>query len=720
MADIGLRIALGAAFILLASPAAASAQVGVGHSGWYWGNPLPQGNSLAAVELTGSRAYAAGAFGTVLRSDDAGMSWTGIATGITVDLSRIAVIDSDSFVIGGGCSLRRSDDGGQTFRRLRFTPSELRCASPLRAFSFPSATVGYLLLQSGAVLRTTDGGQTFSERAAVPGTHAAGGAFEAADVAFSGDEVGVAASKSGAIYRTGVAADSWRQVAAAPRVPNGLHFASQAIAYAVGEGNLLLRSEDGGTTWTSRALSGAPSSSLTRIRCAGTETCLISTAAGDRLLRTTNGGASAAAVSPSTQKVFAAAVAQGGRAIAVGETGVTALSRDHGATFQPAGGQAPGAFNSVRAASPSTAYASGEDGRLARTTDAGRSWSALKVPTPDRVQDVSFPTAEVGFAVDSAERAFRTDDGGASWRPLNTGGAGRLRAVLALDTGRVLLIGVRGVWLSRSGGARFAAVRSPAVRGRVLSDVDRAGTALVAWAPTRLVYSLSGGRSWRRIRRPPRPRRYIRAVDFVGPRTGFLVRRDGRLWKTRNRGRTWQLLSAVGADARRIAFDSSGSGFVVPADYEDTGQGGYVLRTSDGGRSFRPQLVSAVDVESLAVSGPSAFGLAATGDLFATTTGGDLGHPSILSIRASRRSLRGSGRVRIDGRLTPHEGGEIVRVAMRSSGGWSSQSVEVAADGTFTTSWRVRRTSVFVAQWRGDHDHAGDGTAALKVRVGRR
>ena len=57
---------------------------------------------------------------------------------------------------------------------------------------------------------------------------------------------------------------------------------------------------------------------------------------------------------------------------------------------------------------------------------------------------------------------------------------------------------------------------------------------------------------------------------------------------------------------------------------------------------------------------------------------------------------------------------------MRASGGWATKTAEVAADGRFTTAWRVRRNSVFVAQWHGDDDRAGDGTPALRVRVHRR
>src|SRR4029450_11136464 len=92
-----------------------------------WGDPSPQGNDLRSVEFIGNRGYAAGKFGTLLRSDDAGASWAGLSTGTMQDLLRVRVIDADSIVIAGGCVVRRSDDAGQTFTRLPWTASDQRC-----------------------------------------------------------------------------------------------------------------------------------------------------------------------------------------------------------------------------------------------------------------------------------------------------------------------------------------------------------------------------------------------------------------------------------------------------------------------------------------------------------------------------------------------------------------------------------------------------------------
>ena len=71
MKRLGLAGALVcAAGFLAALPGLASASVQVGSSGWQWGNPLPQGNAVRAMSFAGATGYAAGDFGTLLRTTD--------------------------------------------------------------------------------------------------------------------------------------------------------------------------------------------------------------------------------------------------------------------------------------------------------------------------------------------------------------------------------------------------------------------------------------------------------------------------------------------------------------------------------------------------------------------------------------------------------------------------------------------------------------------------
>src|SRR5204862_1226897 len=70
-----------AAALLVVFATASAASVRVPLSGWYWGNPAPQGNALKAVDFTGGLGYAVGTAGTALRSDDGGRTRVGLATG---------------------------------------------------------------------------------------------------------------------------------------------------------------------------------------------------------------------------------------------------------------------------------------------------------------------------------------------------------------------------------------------------------------------------------------------------------------------------------------------------------------------------------------------------------------------------------------------------------------------------------------------------------------
>jgi photosystem II stability/assembly factor-like uncharacterized protein len=406
---------------------AQAADVSVGHSGWNWGNPQPQGHTLHTVEFAGARGYAAGDFGTLLRTDDGGATWTATPTGTTVSIDRLRVVDANTLVIGSGCLLRRSDDGGTSFRRLRFTSSETDCSAPVTSFHFPTAQVGYLLLSDGSVVRTANGGSSFSGRQALPGTqvtHPNGAVATPADIFFTDSNTGFAITRGptgGAIYRTSDGANTWVQQGASAQTLTGIFFADPMVGYAVGTANTVLKTTDGGMTWNPKAVAAdVPPSDLVSIRCATAMSCLISTAAGDRLLRTTDGGATITALTPSTRKIFAAAFSSPSIALAVGELGATVRSANADAAsplFTPVGDDPlDGTFSRLRASSEAIVHAPGRSGRLALSTDGGRHWGVVRVPTSENLLDVWFVDASHGFVLDETGKAQRTDDGAAQHR----------------------------------------------------------------------------------------------------------------------------------------------------------------------------------------------------------------------------------------------------------------------------------------------------------------
>ena len=704
---------------------AASAPVRTSHSGWTWGAPRPQGNELRAIDFAGGRGYAVGEFGTVLRTDDGGVNWAGVRTALTDDLTKLRVIDADTFVAGGGCTLVRSTDGGTTLRRLRFNPSAT-CDSPLAAMQFVGRDVGYLVRADGSVLRTDDGGQRFASRAGLPPN--SGGPPN--DAWFTSADSGVVTTGTdtlGRIYRTTDSGNNWTEVATSGAV-RGLNFVTGAIGYAVGQ-NAVLRTDDGGATWKSVLVPDAP---LRTVRCADEQHCVV-TSIGNLLMYTDDGFKSLkpAGLQPCPTCDAAPAIALGAtaasyasstRAVAVGRRNDVLTSDNAGRTYTPRGDTLPGAYTRLRLTSPSTVFAPGSGGSVARTTDSGTTWTRVGAPTNNDVVDVSFPSSDLGYAVDSEGAVFRTDNGGGSWAILGDSGV-RPRAITASGDGNVvMLFGPRGIRRSANGGANFDPVESPVVANAELDDVDRAEGVIYAHGTRALVFSTNEGQSWTAMRRPGRSS--IVEIDFVDRRSGYVLAADGRVWKTTNRGGTWvELLSVGQTDAYELAFGDRSSGYLAINDFAGL-TAGWVLHTSDGGASWRPQLVSKSVLGSgagplAAAPGDVAYALVPTSDMFATGTGGDAAAPSTLSLSTRTPRLRRKAKVRVDGRLAPAALRATVEVATRELGSnrWRRQLVQVRSDGTFATSWTVKRSSVFVAQWAGDQALNGDGSPALRVTV---
>ncbi len=713
---------------MLATAAPAQAAVDVGQSGWSWGSPRPQGNDLAAIDFaSGGRGYAAGAFGTLLKTEDAGATWSGIPTGRQTDFSELQALGPDAFVAGGGCTLRRSDDGGRTLKRLPFAASEANCPAPLAALSFASPQAGTLVLADGTVLRTDDGGQTFSRRTALPGTRAAGASGFPRDVVFATADAGLASvspGPGGEILRTADGGATWTSVLVAPAGLRTLHLAPGGTAYAVGDGPALYRSTDGGGTWERRDLAGAPGGdAITGIRCRDGDTCVLTTGRGDRLLRTDDGGETVAVIAAADLPLRAVAWADASRVVAVGARGATVVSSDAGASFARLGGELPGRYSRIRSAGGDLAFAVGQRGALARTTDGGMTWMPGAVSTSEDVVDASFASASTGFALDSDGTLLRTDNAGASWRILASGEGGAARSVQALSATNIVIAGGRGIRRTGNGGDTFDRVGP---RNAAVEELDRAGSALAAYGRRTLLVSGDGGRKWRTVKRPSK-RTTIAAVDFVSSRSGYLLDDAGRVFFTGNGGKRWRELDAIGAsNVDGLAFSDARNGWLVLDSFRGD-RGGWVLRTDDGGKTFRPQLVSPTPLTGRSLGTPT---LVATGSRKAIafsrgaeSTDDDYGGGgttlSGLSLSGPSKRPRKGARVRIAGRLVPARGGETVLVSLRTAGStnWRSVSVRADSDGRFSLTRSAGRGLQAVAQWQGDETRASAGSRVLAVRT---
>ena len=130
---------------------------------------------------------------------------------------------------------------------------------------FISNTVGYVLAQEGEVLKTTDGGVTWTTKTPLPGTVAAGIAAGSAKTMtsfdFISESTGFVVGQSGLIYKTTDGAQTWSSAIAIgigsttpsgtiTRYLNNIRFYDSNTGYIMGNAGTVIKTTDGGTTWT--------------------------------------------------------------------------------------------------------------------------------------------------------------------------------------------------------------------------------------------------------------------------------------------------------------------------------------------------------------------------------------------------------------------------------------------------------------------------------------
>ena len=122
-------------------------------------------------------------------------------------------------------------------------------------------------------------------------------------------------------------------------------------------------------------------------------------------------------------------------------------------------GRTPGGgrLRQVRFTDRSQGWAVGENGTILRTVDGGRRWR-LVAGGGDQLRSVSFADARRGWAVGTGGTILRTTDGGRTWKPQRSGTDKALYAVRAISRDTVVAAGSDATILRTTDGRKWEAV----------------------------------------------------------------------------------------------------------------------------------------------------------------------------------------------------------------------------------------------------------------------
>ena len=258
------------------------------------------------------------------------------------------------------------------------------------------------------------------------------------DITSAGERL-VAVGERGRILLSDDQGATW-QVATAPgeAVLTAVHFHDERHGWAVGHDAVILRTEDGGASWS--LVHQAPEEYRPLL---------------DLWFENENHG------------------------FAVGAYGLFLETRDGGRSWQRRTLLAEDMhLNAIAGGPGGRLYIAGEAGTLLRSDDAGRRWRKLASPYRGSFFGVLRLPDGNPLVFGLRGKAFRSPDGGRHWRPVVTHGESALQGGAVFADGTVALVGNDGtVLVSRDGGRSF--VPSGKAPRQAFASVTAAGEALV-------------------------------------------------------------------------------------------------------------------------------------------------------------------------------------------------------------------------------------------------
>ena len=303
---------------------------------------------------------------------------------------------------------------------------------------FITTTVGYVLAQEGEVLKTTDGGATWTVKTPVPGTTAAGAGSPKtmASFDFISETTGFVVGQNGLIYKTTDGALTWSAAISIgvgsttgqnpiTRYLNSIRFYDSNTGFILGNLGTVIKTTDGGTTWN--RIINEPTSAT-------------------GFPNTSSHYYFGSIIDATTLRIAPAFYTMGllSGTTLTAATNITTNSTYYGAYFFDA----------------NNGYVVGYRGNntyadILKTTDGGTTWTqtintgANNTTAGTTLRSVTFTDTNNGIAVGLLGSVYETSDAGNSWTKNNNAlftGAGALLNVSKLANGHKFIVGVNKIF----------------------------------------------------------------------------------------------------------------------------------------------------------------------------------------------------------------------------------------------------------------------------------
>jgi len=363
---------------------------------------------------------------------------------------------------------------------------------------------------------------------------------------------------------------------------NGVSAVDDRTAWAVGDGNSIIRTADGGGRWTVQD-PGVTGTVFQGVAAVDFNTAWVVGYDGT-VVRTTDGGSTWIEKPPSTSRDV--------NGICAIDPMTAWIVCDDGRIFKTGNGgdgwaqQAPGMFGdlySVSAVDTSTAWLVGSGGTIAKTTNGGTTWIPQLSGVPFALNSVCAIDTDNALVAGHGGAILRTTNGGTTWNPRPSGTSENLMSVTATDPDVAWVAGNDGTVLKTTdGGATWVHQDSGTACPLMgISAIDD-NTVWASGFSGKLVRTVNGGAAWKSI--SSGTTEMIMGVSGADSETLWVVGENGLIMRSTNGGITW------------LPQDSGLTGLLTDVSVMDldtawvVGEDGIILGTFDGGESWNRQV----------------------------------------------------------------------------------------------------------------------------------
>jgi photosystem II stability/assembly factor-like uncharacterized protein len=589
--SLGLRLATALVIALLAAGAvlppvfgqssvlqvAAAARVPA-TGAWQKQSPLPTGVTLNNIDMiSATEGWVGGQQGVILHTTDSGLTWTVQNSGTTEPIYDVRFLDAQHGWASSNNTVLYTTNGGATWQQGSGV------VGSIYNVEFATLTNGFAAYGGNTIFQTTNGGVSWTQRS-MPAIVGSVQFFDASN--------GIASSTSG-VFHTANGGATWTLTAGS----HGGFFINPNEGWYVNQ-NVAEHTTNGGASWQPQTVpSGTWNYTVTFTDA------LHGWAAGDTIIRTTDGGTTWTTAANSgawsayvpfwgidfTDAAHGIVVGIGGHIFGTTDGGGTWVRRSHGDGVETLNFAVTDATH---------VWASTSSGKVLYTTDGGQDWAMSPVGDTGAVlHGIAMADNQTGWTVGESGTGgtvFRTSDGGHSWQQQNEGTGQRLFAVAALNPQVVMAVGGGTQFTvarrSTDGGATWTGMPVP-IGDSIYLDISfvNSTTGWIVGLDGGIAKTTDGGVTWAA---QAAPQTYgLFRVRFADPNNGWAGGYFQKLLHTTNGGQTWVAQDPGIPDRTHVLAVSA----VSPTVAWIAGYGGgaqsvpFVKYTTDGGATWIEQ-----------------------------------------------------------------------------------------------------------------------------------